>query len=92
MKSYAVGLVASGLVIGLGAFGAPAHAWDCPALVKECQALVAKTEKREGVDAGKLAQAKQGCADALKLHEGGKHKAAVIKAGEAISMAGEAAK
>lgn len=85
MKSYAVGLVASGLVIGLGAFGAPAHAWDCPA-------LVAKTEKREGVDAGKVAQAKQGCADALKLHEGGKHKASVIKAGKAISMAGEAAK
>lgn len=92
MKHYAVTLTAAGLAVGIGTFSAPAQAWHCPALVKECQALVAKTEKREGVDAGKVAQAKKGCDEALKLHEGGKHKAAVIKAGEAISMAGKAAK
>lgn len=92
MNRYVVSLSVAGLVLGMGVFATPAQAWDCPVLVKECQALVAKTEKRQGVDAGKLAQAKKGCDDALKLHEGGKHKASVVKAGEAITMAGKAAK
>ncbi len=92
MNRYVVTLSAAGLVLGIAALADPAQAWHCPVLVKECQALVAKTEKREGVDAGKLAQAKKGCEEALKLHEGGKHKASVVKAGEAIAMAGKAAK
>lgn len=90
MKKYAVAILASGLILGLNA---PAvQAFHCPLLVKECQALVGKMEKRADTDKAKVAQAKQGCEHALKLHEAGKHKASVIKAGEAISLAGEAVK
>lgn len=90
MKNYAMTILAAGLILGLSA--APVQAFHCPKLVNECRALVAKMEKRAGIDKMKVAKAKQGCEDALKLHEAGKHKASVIKAGEAISLAGEAAK
>jgi hypothetical protein len=76
----------------LGVNVAPVQAFHCPLLAKECQALVAKMEKRGDTDKAKVAKAKQGCDDALRLHEGGKHKASVIKAGEAISLAGKAVK
>lgn len=60
--------------------------------MEECRATAAKAEKRAGTDMAKVAEAKQGCEDALKMHEQDQHKASVIKAGEAISLAGEAAK
>lgn len=67
-------------------------AYHCPLLVKECEALVAKMEKRTDTDKAVVEEAKKGCQEALKLHEAGNHKDAVIKAGEAISMAGKAVK
>ncbi len=90
MKKYVLSVLASGLVLGLGTTSVMAY--HCPKLVAECQALVGKMEKRAGSDMAKVAQAKQGCEDALKLHEQGDHKGSVIKAGESISLAGEAAK
>lgn len=90
MSRHVLGVLGAGLVLGLGA--APVQAFHCPKLVQECQALVAKMEQRDGADMSKVAQAKQGCADAQALHEQGNHKASVIKAGESISLAGEAAK
>lgn len=82
--------VAVAVILGLSA--STAFAIHCPLLVKECEALVAKVEKSEGADKAMAADAKKGCAEAKKLHDGGKHKDAVIKAGEAISMAGKAQK
>ena len=70
----------------------PVQAFHCPLLAKECQTLVTKMEKRDDIDRMKVAKAKQNCEDALRLHEGGKHRASVIKAGEAISLAGQAVK
>lgn len=90
MKKHLLPILVSGLVFGLSA--TPALAFHCPKLVAECQAVAAKAEKRAGSDMSKVAEAKQGCDDALKLHEQGKHKESVIKAGESISLAGEAAK
>jgi hypothetical protein len=90
MKRHTLPVLVSGLVLGLGT--ASALAYHCPKLVAECQAVVAKVEKRAGTDMSKVAEAKQGCEDALKLHEQGKHKDSVIKAGESISLAGQAAK
>lgn len=90
MNKRMLGTLATGLLLGLGA--SSVSAFQCPALVQQCQTLVGKMEKRAGADMAKVAQAKQGCEEALRLHERGDHKGSVIKAGEAISLAGEAAK
>ncbi|MFQ5937057.1 MAG: hypothetical protein ACE5LB_11695 [Acidiferrobacterales bacterium] len=90
MKNYAIAVLSAGLVLGVNV--TPVQAYHCPLLAKECQALVAKMEKRGNADKAKVAKAKQGCDEALRLHEAGKHKDSVIKAGQAISLAGEAAK
>jgi hypothetical protein len=90
MKRHVTGILAFVFILGLNA---PAVlAYDCPNLVKECEALVGKLGKRQGTDTTKLAQAKAGCEEALKLHQAGKHKESIIKAGEAISAAGESTK
>jgi len=52
--------------------------------------LVDKLAAKSNVDQSALAKAKQGCADAMALHKAGKHKASVMKAGEAITAAGAA--
>ena len=88
MKNYAMAVLAAGLVLGVNV--APVQAFDCPNLVKRCNALVAKMEKRGDTDKAKVAKATQGCKDVQRHHEQGEHKAAVIKAGEAIWLAGEA--
>lgn len=67
-------------------------AYRCPKLVEECRALVTKLEKRRGVDKTTIGDAKEGCEEALRLHKAGQHKASVIKAGEAIALAGHAVK
>jgi hypothetical protein len=67
-------------------------AFDCPALVQECNTLVSRLEKRDNADQSKVAQAKAMCAEAQKLHEGNQHADSVIKAGEAITLAGQAVK
>ncbi len=90
MKKRAAGILAFVFILGLNA--PVVFAYHCPKLVKECEALVAKLEKRKGTDQEKLAEAKAGCAEALKLHEAGKHKESVIKVGEAIEEAGESVK
>ncbi|MFQ5545279.1 MAG: hypothetical protein ACE5FE_04790 [Acidiferrobacterales bacterium] len=61
-------------------------------LVHDCLVLVQKMEKQAGVDRKKLAKAKQGCEKAQKLHKAGKQHAAVIKVGQAITLAGKAGK
>ena len=88
MNKNTLAALVSGLVLASGA--SAVFAFHCPKLVSECQAVVAKAEKRAGTDMAKLAQAKQGCEDALTLHGQGKHRDAVIKAGESIALAGEA--
>jgi hypothetical protein len=90
MKKYMLPVLVSGLVFVSGTTAV--LAFHCPKLVAECQAVVAKAETRAGTDMSKLAEAKQGCADALTLHEQGKHRDAIIKAGESIALAGEATK
>ena len=90
MRRYVPSVLVSAFVLGLSA--TTAHAFHCPKLVSECQALVGKMEKRADADQAKVAEAKQGCDEALQLHEQGDHKSSVIKAGESISLAGEAAK
>lgn len=67
-------------------------AFDCPKLVGECKALVAKAEKRGNTDKMTVAEAKKGCEKALELHKAKKHKEAIIEAGLAISMAGSSVK
>ncbi len=90
MKKYVLSVLASGLVLGLGTTSVMAY--HCPKLVAECRALVGKMEKRAGSDMAKVAQAKKGCEEAQKLHEQGDHKGSVVKAGDSISLAGQAAK
>ncbi len=90
MRKLVVVTLAGLLMLGLSA--ASVMAFHCPKLVNECNALVAKMEKKPNTDKKLVAEAKQGCADALQLHNTGKHGAAVVKAGEAISMAGKSAK
>ncbi len=90
MKKYVLSVLASGLVLGLGTTSVMAY--HCPKLVAECQALVGKMEKRAGSDMAKVAEAKKGCEEAQKLHEQGDHKGSVVKAGDSISLAGQAAK
>ena len=90
MKKQLLSALTAGLVLALGTTAA--LAFHCPKLVAECQAVVAKAQARTGTDMAKLAEAKQGCEDALKLHEQGKHRDSVIKAGESIALAGEATK
>jgi hypothetical protein len=90
MKRHGVGILAFVCILGLNA--PVVLAYHCPNLVKECEALVAKMEKRKGSDQTKVAEAKAGCEEALKLHQAGKHKESIIEAGEAITAAGESAK
>ena len=90
MKRHVTGILAFVFILGLNV--PVVFAYHCPKLVAECEALVGKLEKRQGTDTAKLAQAKAGCEEALQLHKAGKHKESVIKVGEAISTAGEAAK
>ena len=90
MKKHVLSVLMCGLVLGLGSTSVLAY--DCPNLVTACQALVGKMEKRAGSDMAKVAEAKKGCEQAQKLHAQGDHKGSVVKAGESISLAGQAAK
>ncbi len=88
MKKFAMMVLVAASTVGLSA--SPVLAWYCPKLVEDCHTLVRSTEKRAGVDKGMLAEARKGCEEALRLHKTGKHKQSVVKAGEAISLAGNA--
>lgn len=90
MKTLVVGTLVTAFI--LGPTTSLVLAYHCPKLVKECQALVAKMQKRRDTDKTKVAAAERGCKEALRLHKSGKHKDSVIKAGEAITWAGESVK
>ena len=55
MKTYAIAVLAAGLVLGVNV--APVQAFDCPNLVKRCNALATKMEKRGNTDKAKVAKA-----------------------------------
>ena len=84
--SILIGLALPALVAG------PALAYHCPALVKECQATADIVAKRDGSDKAAAAKARKGCDEAMKLHQEGKHKEAMIRAGEAIAEVSKALK
>ena len=67
-----------------------ALAFHCPALVKECQATADVVAKRPGADKAAVDKARKGCDEAMKLHAEGKHKASMVRAGEAIAQVSEA--
>lgn len=90
MKGTVSGPLASVLILSVTP--SVGLAYHCPKLVAECGALVAKMEKRMDTNRMTAAGAKKGCEEALRLHKAGKHKEAIIKAGEAISLAGSAVK
>lgn len=92
MKKYLLSGLVGALVLAVNMVSAPAYAFHCPALVKECRATVDIAAKKAGTDQAMLAQARQGCDEAEALHKAGKHKASVEKAGEAITMAGKSVK
>lgn len=91
MKKMAVSIFSGMGVVALSLFATPAQALLCPQLVKDCQTLIAKVEKKGG-KASKIAEAKEHCSKAQSLHEQGKHADSVIQAGKAIEEIGEAAK
>ncbi len=90
MKKLVVGTLV--VVFMLGLHVSSVLAYRCPVLVKDCEAVVAKLQKRANTDEGKLATAMKMCAEALQLHEGKQHADSVIKVGQAIALAGQAAK
>jgi hypothetical protein len=92
MKKYLLTALTSAVIVAAGVISAPAYAFHCPALIKECLSTVDIISKRPGSDMQKLAHAKEGCEQAQSLHNAGKHKEAIITAGEAIAEAGKAAK
>jgi hypothetical protein len=90
MKTLLIGTLAGICVTGWSL--SSALAIHCPVLVKECEVVVAKVENRPSADKAMVAAARQGCAEAMKLHEAGSHADSLIKVGEAISQAGKATK
>jgi uncharacterized membrane protein len=92
MKQYLLGGLVGALVLTVNMVPAPAYAFHCPALVKECRTTVDKAASKAGTDQSMIAQARQDCDDAEALHKAGKHKESVQKAGEGITMAGKAVK
>jgi hypothetical protein len=69
-----------------------AVAYHCPALIKECQTTADIVSKREGSDKAMVERARKGCDEALKLHQEGKHKESMIKAGDTIAEISRALK
>jgi hypothetical protein len=78
-------------VLALGVTG-QVLAYHCPALVKECQATADIVGKRDGSDTRAVEKARKGCDEAMKLHQEGKHKESMIRAGEAIAEISKALK
>jgi len=88
MKRTGMVTLMGGAFIALVA--APALAFHCPVLIKECQTTAGVVAKRPGTDQGAVAEARKGCDEAMKLHQEGKHKESMIKAGEAIAAMSKA--
>jgi len=83
MKRVATALVLGSTFVVVAA--GPVFAFHCPAMVKDCETTADIVAKRPGTDLAALAEARKGCQEAMKLHQAGKHKDAMIKAGEAIA-------
>lgn len=64
----------------------PAFASDCPNMHKALMAYYEKTAKVQGVDMAKLGQAKKMLDDAMKAHEGGKHKDSMKGMADAMDL------
>ncbi len=90
MKRFGMSIVMAGAFVAL--IAAPTLAFHCPAMVKECQATADVVAGRPGSDMAMVDEARKGCEAAMKLHQEGKHKDAMIKAGEATTMASKAVK
>lgn len=88
MKRVATSIFTS--VVLVTAMAGQALAYHCPALVKECETTADIVAGREGSDKAAVTKARQGCAEAMKLHQEGKHKEAQIRAGEAIAEVSKA--
>jgi len=66
-----------GVFVAAGIFALsviPAFAFDCPNMHKAVMAYYEKTMKVTGHDMAKMEQAKKQLDEAMKAHEGGKHK------------------
>jgi hypothetical protein len=90
MKRFGTRFVMGSALVALAA--GPVFAFHCPAMVKECEATADVVAKRPGTDMAALETARKGCDEALKLHQAGKHKEAMIAAGEAITAISKALK
>jgi hypothetical protein len=90
MKRFGTSLVMGSALVALAA--GPVFAFHCPAMIKECEATADAVAKRAGTDAAALEAARKGCDEAMKLHQAGKHKESMIKAGEALAAISKALK
>lgn len=88
MERSWIGIVMGGALVGLTA--SPVLAYHCPALIKECQTTADVVSKRPDTDKAAVEKARQGCDEAMKLHQEGKHKESMIKAGDTIAALGKA--
>jgi hypothetical protein len=88
MKRFAI-CATSAMALGLTS---QAFAYHCPALIKECQATADIVGKRDGSDKAAVDRARKGCEEAMKLHQEGKHKESMIKAGDTIAEISKALK
>jgi len=87
-KRFAI-CAAFALVLGVAG---QALAYHCPALIKECQATADLVSQRDGSDKAAAEKARKGCDEAMTLHQQGKHKESMTRAGEAIAEASKALK
>jgi hypothetical protein len=88
MKRLAISIAVSTALVVLAA--GPSLAYHCPALVKECQTTADIVARHPGSDTAAVDEARKGCDEALTLHQDGKHKESMIKAGEAIAAISKA--
>lgn len=86
MIRMALGVCLLGLIVS------SAGAFTCPALVEQCREAASKMDMDPSADKAAVARVKQGCEEALQLHESGQHAESVAKAKEAIQMAEGTAK
>jgi hypothetical protein len=88
MKRMGTVTLMGGMVIAV--LATPVLAFHCPALIKECETTADVIAKRPGTDQAAVTAARKECDEALKLHQQGKHKESMIKAGEAITAMSKA--
>lgn len=80
VKRFLLGMVSFGLALGL--LTSSVWAFECPGLIQEANAAMAKIKG----DEARLAKSKALVAEAEKLHNTGDHDAAIEKANEALTL------